>query len=147
MIPVQYLTGEMMKTAFPKVLATLAVFFVMAAGARLAPAQSASEARGTAAQGAPLTPGTMQLEDTAEKATASIETSLDQKKALVDAVRSSSREMAMDVLLKKGFTARNFEGAGFVFNDNTSGAAEPLDKIHVSIAVYCCPVTYEITLR
>ena len=91
-----------------------------------------------------------QLQATADKTAAKIQSSPSDKSALVNAVITKSVDKATPLLLKNGFTAKQLQGAKIEFVNKTGmnagggGIAEKETK--VTIHVECCPLVITITI-
>jgi len=131
-----------MTKAFRNIVATLALLTMMAAAGNLAWAQSTAKQRSAAP--APAFERT-QLQTTADRASAKIQSSETDKKALFACVQSKNTEQARSLLLKNGFSAKQLEGAKFEFHNNTGNQGYS-QKIKVKVSVECCPVKVVITL-
>lgn len=131
-----------MTKASRNIVATLALLTMMAAGSTLAMAQA------TARQSSIAAPAfdKVQYQATSDKASARIQASDVDKKALLASVRSKNTDLAKALLLKNGFTAKQLEGAKIEFKDKTGSQGSP-QKIKIEIGADCCPLVVVITIN
>jgi ABC-type oligopeptide transport system substrate-binding subunit len=131
-----------MKKASRRIVALLALLTMMAAGGACAWAQNAPKSLPS-----PVTnPELKQLQATAEKAQAKIMASVDETRALYNAVLAKNVEQAKLILLKNGFTEKQLEGVKIVLVNDAHGGGTTMKKIHVKITASCCPLTITITV-
>ncbi|MGA3264631.1 MAG: hypothetical protein ABSC47_11375 [Terracidiphilus sp.] len=140
-----------MKIASGKVIATVVLLAMMAAGGNLARAQKPTKPNSEPVAGSATveTPDVAQLQATADKAAASIQSSAAEKRVLLKAVRSNNTEEAKSVLLKNGFTARQLKGAEIALKDDTGGSTGgggAPEEFNITIRVDCCPLVITITI-
>ncbi len=139
-----------MKIASGKVIATVVLLAMMAAGVNFAKAQHAAKPNSEPVAGSATvaTPDVAQLQATADKATASIQSSAAEKRVLLKAVRSNNTDEAKSLLLKNGFTAKQLKGAEIALKDDTGGSTGggTLEEFKITIHVECCPLVITITI-
>ncbi len=125
------------------IVATLALVAMLTAGGNLALAQSTAK-KGGVVPGPTL--DKVELQTTADRASARIQTSDADKKELLACVQSKNTEQTKALLLRNGFTAKQLEGAMFEFQDNTGGKGTP-QNIKITIGATCCPPKIVIVIR
>ena len=129
-----------MKQASQKIVVTLALLALMAAGGNLARAQKAAKSSNQPAVGSAseATTDVEQLQATADRARDRISESASEKQALYKAVRSQNADEAKSVLLRNGFSDKQLEDVEIAFDDNTGGKGDE-SKVKVEITASCCP--------
>lgn len=139
-----------MKKASRKIVVTLALLGLLAAGSNFAQAQKTTKPSSQPVAGS--TPTAMQdvarLQATADQAASRIQASPSDKSALIDVVRTKNIDRASALLLKNGFTSKQLEGARIELVDHTGGGSggAAMSKVKVTIRVSCCPMSITITI-
>jgi hypothetical protein len=141
-----------MKNASSRIVVTLALLAVMAAGINFMKAQTSVKPPNTqqsTSSAKVASPNVEQLQATADQAAARIQASSSDKSALVEVVRTKNVDRASALLLQNGFTSKQLEGARFEFVDKTGGGGSggtAMSKVKVTIRVSCCPMSITITI-
>jgi len=135
-----------MKNTSQRIVVTLALLALMAAGGNLAQAQKATKSSNQPGAGSAseTQPDVEQLQATADKAAARIQESPSDKSELVEVVRTKNVDRATLILRKAGFTSKQLEDAEIAFEDNTGGKGDE-SKVKTEINVSCCPL--KITIK
>ena len=80
-----------------------------------------------------------------DQASARIQASEIQGRALLAGVRSNNTDQVRAVLLRNGLTEQQLDGARFVLHDETGGHGLP-GRVKVRLSPDCCPLTLIITI-
>ena len=83
----------------------------------------------------------------ARKAQAAIQASKQDQRQLAAAVRAHNQAAARELLLRRGFTAQQLQGATIVLVDKTGAGGGHAERLKVTIVVTCCPLTITITIN